>query len=83
MRTRNVAVATVSQAAYEYLPDGRVWFRPFVFVAWNMPATRTRHYLLATLEPKTPDTRDHPRSWAGPLVLPRVQLPAPEPIDRP
>ena len=73
---------TVSPGAYEYLKDGRVWLRPFTFVGWEMPSTPDRHYLLARVEPKAPDARDQwPRPWVGPLILPRVPLPTPEPVS--
>jgi hypothetical protein len=63
---------TISKAAYEYVPGGRVLLRPMTFQAWAVPATRTgKVFLRGTLTPPTSTEG----SWTGALDLPRVALP--------
>jgi hypothetical protein len=74
----------LSTAAYEYATNGCVFFRPFVFVGWEMPPVSTRHALRGTVKTQGLQNEDGRRSVAVPpfIVLPAVPLPAPEPAGR-
>jgi hypothetical protein len=65
---------SLSASAYEDLPDGRTWLRPFTFVAWEMPTKPVRHFLSATVTGRDMGYPEH-RPWKGVLALPRVPLP--------
>jgi len=61
--------------AYEYIPTGKLWLRPFAFVAWDLTGTPAgKLYLKARVSPQ-PWTDSPPHAWAGSLELPRVALP--------
>ena len=65
----------VSRAAYEYVREDRMLFRPLALQAWELPADRrSRFYLTGTLRPLP--SADRARFWPGPLALPRLTLQA-------
>ena len=65
----------LTSAAFEYIPDGRTMLRPLSLQAWDIPAKHGKLYLRATFTPATPATTTDRRALAGPLALPRVELP--------
>ena len=64
---------TLTTNAFEYVPSGRVLFRPFSLVAWDMPVGHGARYLRAKLHPVA--SNDVHGTWTGTLELPRVALP--------
>ncbi len=66
----------VSPAAYEYTPAGEKLLRPLTFQAWDVTQVHaSKLYLKAKLVPLA-SVRQPDKSWAGPLELPRVELPS-------
>jgi hypothetical protein len=66
----------ISKHAYEY-PQGKTWFRPFTFQAWELPAKKGKLVVGGKLSPHALDKNAKPgaRVWTTPIDLPKVELP--------
>ncbi|HEY4060013.1 MAG TPA: hypothetical protein VGM39_25535 [Kofleriaceae bacterium] len=72
---RSTLRASVTPAAIEYVPGGKILFRPIAFEAWELPAKHGPLFLRATLTPAKQSGKLPARAWSTPLALPAVALP--------